>query len=31
MSKQEPEDSERGVIINVASVAAFDGQIGQAA
>ena len=33
MSKNEPvtEDGERGVIVNVASVAAFDGQIGQAA
>lgn len=33
MQKNEPEDEdgERGVIINTASVAAFDGQIGQAA
>lgn len=32
MAKQAPnEDGERGVIINTASVAAFDGQIGQAA
>lgn len=32
MSKNEPgEDRERGVIINTASVAAFDGQVGQAA
>ena len=33
MAKNEPvnEDGERGVIINTASVAAFDGQIGQAA
>jgi NAD(P)-dependent dehydrogenase (short-subunit alcohol dehydrogenase family) len=32
MSKNAPQDSgERGVIINTASVAAFDGQIGQAA
>ena len=32
MSKQEPNiEGERGVIINTASVAAFDGQIGQAA
>lgn len=32
MSKQAPsEEGERGVIINTASVAAFDGQIGQAA
>ena len=33
MAKNEPvtEDGERGVIVNVASVAAFDGQIGQAA
>ena len=27
----EPIDSERGVIVNTASIAAFDGQIGQAA
>ena len=31
MTKQEPEDEERGVIINTASIAAYDGQIGQAA
>ena len=33
MAKNDPvtEDGERGVIVNVASVAAFDGQIGQAA
>ena len=32
MSKNDPgEDRERGVIINTASVAAFDGQVGQAA
>ncbi len=32
MSRNEPlEDGERGVIVNTASVAAFDGQIGQAA
>lgn len=31
MDKNTPEDGEKGVIINVASVAAFDGQIGQAA
>ncbi len=31
MSKNEPEDGERGVIVNTASVAAFDGQIGQVA
>jgi NAD(P)-dependent dehydrogenase (short-subunit alcohol dehydrogenase family) len=32
MSKNEPnDDGERGVIVNVASVAAFEGQIGQAA
>ena len=32
MSKNEPnEDGERGVIVNTASVAAFEGQIGQAA
>lgn len=30
MSKNELVDKERGVIVNVASVAAFDGQIGQA-
>lgn len=30
-AKNEPEDGERGVIINTASVAAYDGQIGQAA
>lgn len=31
MSRQEPnEDGERGVLINTASIAAFDGQIGQA-
>ncbi|HKY89984.1 MAG TPA: 3-hydroxyacyl-CoA dehydrogenase [Nevskiaceae bacterium] len=31
MSKQDPnEDGERGVIVNTASIAAFDGQIGQA-
>ena len=30
-SKNEPIDGERGVIINTASVAAFEGQIGQAA
>lgn len=29
MIKQEPVDSDRGVIINTASAAAFDGQIGQ--
>ena len=29
--KAEPEDGERGVIVNTASIAAFDGQIGQAA
>lgn len=29
MVKQEPVDSDRGVIINTASAAAFDGQIGQ--
>ena len=28
MSKNEPEDEERGVIINTASIAAFEGQIG---
>jgi NAD(P)-dependent dehydrogenase (short-subunit alcohol dehydrogenase family) len=31
MSKNEPEDDERGVIINTASIAAFEGQIGQIA
>jgi NAD(P)-dependent dehydrogenase (short-subunit alcohol dehydrogenase family) len=31
MSKNEPEDEERGVIINTASIAAFGGQIGQVA
>jgi len=32
ISREEPgEDGERGVIINTASIAAFDGQIGQAA
>lgn len=31
MEKNAPESGERGVIINTASVAAFDGQIGQAA
>ncbi|HSQ09401.1 MAG TPA: SDR family NAD(P)-dependent oxidoreductase, partial [Burkholderiaceae bacterium] len=32
MSKQEPTaEGERGVLVNTASVAAFDGQIGQAA
>ena len=31
MSKNEPEDDERGVMINTASIAAFEGQIGQVA
>ena len=31
MAKNEPIDCERGVIINTASVAAFEGQVGQAA
>jgi len=31
MSQTEPVDGERGVIVNTASIAAFDGQIGQAA
>jgi NAD(P)-dependent dehydrogenase (short-subunit alcohol dehydrogenase family) len=31
MGAQEPEDGERGVIVNTASIAAFDGQVGQAA
>src|SRR5690606_31265787 len=30
-SRNEPEDEERGVIINTASIAAFEGQIGQVA
>lgn len=31
MAKHDPDGEERGVIINTASIAAFDGQIGQAA
>jgi len=31
MAQTEPRDGERGVIVNTASVAAYDGQIGQAA
>ncbi|MDQ4125827.1 MAG: 3-hydroxyacyl-CoA dehydrogenase [Actinomycetota bacterium] len=31
MASQEPDGEERGVIVNTASIAAFDGQIGQAA
>lgn len=31
MAKNEPEDEERGVIIDTASIAAFEGQIGQVA
>lgn len=31
MSNNQPEDDERGVIINTASIAAFEGQIGQVA
>ncbi len=31
MAKNEPEDDERGVIINTASIAAYEGQIGQVA
>ena len=31
MAETEPRDGERGVIVNTASVAAYDGQIGQAA
>jgi NAD(P)-dependent dehydrogenase (short-subunit alcohol dehydrogenase family) len=31
IAKEEPEVEERGVIVNTASIAAFDGQIGQAA
>jgi NAD(P)-dependent dehydrogenase (short-subunit alcohol dehydrogenase family) len=31
MAKNDPEDGERGVVINTASIAAFEGQIGQVA
>src|SRR3546814_16423382 len=31
MAKNEPDDDERGVIIDTASIAAFEGQIGQVA
>lgn len=31
MSKNEPDDDERGVIINTSSIAAFEGQVGQVA
>ncbi|HMJ77921.1 MAG TPA: SDR family oxidoreductase, partial [Iamia sp.] len=31
MARNEPEDGERGVIISTASIAAFEGQIGQVA
>ena len=31
IARQDPEGEERGVIVNTASIAAFDGQIGQAA
>jgi NAD(P)-dependent dehydrogenase (short-subunit alcohol dehydrogenase family) len=31
MARNEPEDDERGVIISTASIAAFEGQIGQVA
>jgi NAD(P)-dependent dehydrogenase (short-subunit alcohol dehydrogenase family) len=31
MSVKEPEDGERGVIIDTASIAAFEGEIGQVA
>ena len=31
MAAAEPVDGERGVIINTASIAAYDGQVGQAA
>jgi NAD(P)-dependent dehydrogenase (short-subunit alcohol dehydrogenase family) len=31
MSRNEPEDDERGVIVNTSSIAAFEGQIGQVA
>lgn len=31
MSRNEPDDEERGVIVNTSSIAAFEGQIGQVA
>jgi NAD(P)-dependent dehydrogenase (short-subunit alcohol dehydrogenase family) len=31
MARNEPEAAERGVIVNVASIAAYDGQVGQCA
>ncbi|TDV56010.1 SDR family NAD(P)-dependent oxidoreductase [Actinophytocola oryzae] len=31
MSRNEPDDGERGVVVNTASIAAFEGQIGQVA
>ena len=31
MARNEPEDDERGVIVNTSSIAAFEGQIGQVA
>ena len=31
MSRNEPDDGERGVIVNTSSIAAFEGQIGQVA
>ncbi|CAN5277085.1 3-hydroxyacyl-CoA dehydrogenase [soil metagenome] len=31
MARNEPDDGERGVLVNTASVAAFEGQVGQAA
>ncbi len=31
IAEQEPEDGERGVVVNTASIAAFEGQIGQVA
>jgi NAD(P)-dependent dehydrogenase (short-subunit alcohol dehydrogenase family) len=31
MARNDPEEGERGVVVNTASIAAFDGQIGQAA
>jgi NAD(P)-dependent dehydrogenase (short-subunit alcohol dehydrogenase family) len=31
MARNDPEEGERGVIVNTASIAAWDGQIGQAA
>ena len=31
MSRNEPDDDERGVIVNTSSIAAFEGQVGQVA